>query len=212
MDIKELYLSGKIRQYEETLIQNLRGKYYYGIPLSIYLNSKVLCNGSCHHMAFQLSRGMNQFQIINGNVNCFEPEPNGNHSWVKSSDWIYDTTSGLKWKEEIYKEIYQPTIIEEYNENNWQECWFYRKELNYSSKGSNETVNLIIELIKIIETEQPHVNLNRLLKEIYIYRKQENIIEQISKEIVDEYRQRIYDNIEGERKKLLKMIEKQKIV
>lgn len=97
--------AGKIFPYEKELIDNLRDKYYYGIPLSVVLNSRFLCRTWCHHMAFQLSRGLDNYTIVRGNINRYPIGEEPNHSWVEKERWVYDTTDGFKWERELYYDL-----------------------------------------------------------------------------------------------------------
>lgn len=69
--------------YEEELLKKLREQYYLGIPLSIFLLSDSLCLHQCHYLSIQITRGMEEFLIVRGNVNTMDKEPLGNHSWVE---------------------------------------------------------------------------------------------------------------------------------
>lgn len=188
---------GKVVRYENELIENLRNKYYAGVPLSITLNSGFCCNCSCHHMALQITRGMDYFKIINGNINLFPSEPNGNHSWVEKDGWVYDTSDGLKWVKDIYYQVFGARVIDEYDETNYLSSWFYRKELMNSSLTPNEHTARMIDLIEALEIETPHVNHKRLMAEICLYRESFKITKKMSREEIRQYKKIISEELES---------------
>lgn len=175
-------LEGKVLPYEKELIENLRDKYYDSVPLSIALNSGFFCNHACHCMALQLTRGMKKFRILRGNINLFPFEPDGNHSWVELDEWVYDTSDGFKWDKNTYYQVFNPILIYEYDENNYLESWFYRKELEASPSMPDEHTAINIEFLELAELERKTFNHSRLMAEIDLYRKKEGITEKMSKE------------------------------
>lgn len=105
----------KIDPYEKELIENLRDNYSYGIPLSVILNSHFFVSNRCHHMAFQLSRGLDNYTIVRGNINLYPIEEGSNHSWVeKNRSWVYDTTDGFRWERELYYDLFDARPIKTY--------------------------------------------------------------------------------------------------
>lgn len=189
----------KIESYEEELIEKLRDKYYKGIPLSISLNSGFYCNHSCHYMAFQITRGMKYFKLVRGNISRYPIEPDGNHSWVEKDGWVYDTTDGFRWQKDIYYKVFQATPIDVYDENNYTDSWFYRKELKKTFPVSKEQSALMIELIEILETEKPHINHKKLMEEINLYREREKITERVPNEVMKEYKQFVLEKLEKQK-------------
>lgn len=157
--------------YEDELIKNLRDKYYYGIPLSIFLLCDSLCIHQCHYLSIQITRGMPYFKIINGNINTMAKEELGNHTWVEKDNWVYDVTDGIKWKKDVYYSIYQPLIVSSYNHTNCLKWDFYNKEL-----GSDKVnpfcfdQELMLEIIELLEIENPSSNHDKLIEEIDVFR------------------------------------------
>lgn len=195
--INDLAQKGKVVHYEEKLIEKLRDKYYEGVPLSILLNFEFFCNGECYRMAFQLTRGMERFKIVIGNINSFPIESCGNHSWVEVDEWVYDTSDGFKWDKSVYYKVFDAISLEEYDENNYLKSEFYKKELENCTKSSREETAMIIQLIELLEIENPGLNHNRLVYEINLYRQKENITERFPEDLMIKYKKFVLDELEN---------------
>ena len=103
----EALANKEILPYEEELIEKLRDLNYRGIPLSIVLLSKELCRGECYVMSMSISRGMDSFTLVHGDVN-FLPlnDEYPNHSWVERDGYDYDTTDALRWDTKLYYKLF----------------------------------------------------------------------------------------------------------
>ena len=102
---------GKILPYEEELISKLRNLTYRGFPLSIILFCKEFCRGECFSMSMNLSRAMEHFTLVHGDVNFIVlDEKDPNHSWVEKDGFVYDTTDGFRWDKDLYYELFQPVV------------------------------------------------------------------------------------------------------
>lgn len=200
--IKECLKNGDIRPYESSLIEKLRNLYYEGLPLSIVLNSKYCCRTWCHHMAFQLSRGMDDFKLIRGNINIYPIEEEPNHSWVEKNGFVYDTTDGFCWKKEIYDKYFQAVPMEIYDQDSWMNFDFYQKELE-KTKTELDDINilLMLEFIELLEIEDPSINYHTLLEEIRIFRENKKLTKRLSKEIVEEYKRMVFQRMDESQKK-----------
>lgn len=191
---------GKIVPYEKELIENLRDKYYDGIPLSVVLSSSVCCRTWCHHMAFQLSRGLDYYTIVRGNINIYPIDDEPNHSWVEKDGWVYDTTDGFKWEKQLYYDLFDAKPIEMYNENNYHNFWFYQKEMKHQHKCEDQTtLVLILELIELLELEKPTFHSGYLQGEIDFQREKEGITERLPKEVVKEYKKIVFEMVEKQK-------------
>ena len=178
---------GKIEPYEEELIVRLRNFYYEGIPLSIVLNSKRCCITYCHNMAFQLTRTMECFRLVRGNINIYPIDDKPNHSWVEKDGWVYDTTDGFKWEKSLYYKLFDATVIEEYDENNYIDCEFYQKQLEKCEIPPLEQTAMLIELIELLEIDDPGVNFDRLIGEITNFRNRKRIVKKFPEEVIKKF-------------------------
>lgn len=182
---------GKILPYEDELIENLRGKTYNGLPLEIFLQSYYLCRKNCYICAIALSRAMNQFNLMIGNINQYPiDKENPNHSWIEKDGWVYDTTFGLKFKKEVYYSIFDAKVLSSYDENNIIEYDLYKQQFQYFNKetsNSRMVSELTFKMLEYIEKLYPSMNGDKLLNEIKRYREDHPYTDEIPKEIEDEY-------------------------
>lgn len=197
--IWNFFQEGKIVPYEEELIEKLRDKYYEGIPLSIVLNSKCCCRTYCHHMAFQLTRGLDEFRLVRGNINIYPIGDRPNHSWVEKDGFVYDTTDGFKWEKNTYYELFDATIIEEYNENNYMDFWFYRNQLEKCEKVPKEQTAMMVELVEMLETEKQWINYECLMSEIAKFRKKEGITKKFPEEVMVKFKKFVLEELEKQK-------------
>lgn len=201
----------EIMMYEVGLIERLRCELYQGLPLSIIINSKYFCARRCHSMAFQLSRGMDDFKLIRGNINVYPIEDEANHSWVEKDGYVYDTTDGFKWKKEIYYKYFDAVPIEVYEKDNCLDVEFYQKELLKGKMQLDEMPTLLmLELIELLDSEEHSVNHNFLLEEIRVFRREKNLMDRLPKEIVLDFKKFYFDMMREIEEKVEKQLKKNK--
>lgn len=123
--------NGLIHTYEEDdIIENLRNIYYGGIPASILLLSRTLCDGFCYDRALLMTFGMgnDDFKLVDADCDDIALNPTyidkfkdsndkhyGNHCFVErtksdGSVWVYDTSKGLVYAKDLYYKIQRPKI------------------------------------------------------------------------------------------------------
>lgn len=120
--------NGYITLYGDILIKRLRNIYYEGVPASIILLSKSLCNGNCYDRAKLMSRAfleeegdvslvyasVNSLKLDPQLINCNNPKyaehcvvervtKNGHHL-------IYDTSSTLVYDKRLYWLMEHPKV------------------------------------------------------------------------------------------------------
>ena len=189
----EALANKEILPYEEELIEKLRDLNYRGIPLSIVLLSKELCRGECYVMSMSISRGMDSFTLVHGDVYFLSlNDEYPNHSWVEKDGFVYDTTDGLKWKKELYYELFKPVVREVYDEKTVGTYSDYQDVLSRSKKDEDMTVlALMIQHIEDIESSSHYVNNKRLLSEINLWRERNGITEKFPDEVMTELQKTI---------------------
>ena len=163
----------KIQPYEEELINNLRKYNFEGLPLTIPLFTNFLCKGECYVCSVNLSRGMDRFHLVHGDINCIEKnEEYPNHSWVEKDGYVYDTTDGFKWDKKLYYELFEPIVCEVYDENSVQDYLFYQSVIKKEGKEiPPENLALVTQYIEELENEKPGFNHYYLQRELKLWRK-----------------------------------------
>lgn len=183
----------KILPYEQELLTTLRTINFQGLPISIIILSNPLCRRECYTMSMNLTRGMDYFKLVHGNVNYFDKNNDcPNHSWVERDGFVYDTTDGLRWDKDLYYELFEPEVCEVYDENTVKDYEYYQNFL--STCEENFTVQkmaLMIQYIELLEQENPCVNSNLLFEEIKIWRESNNITNKYSDETMKQYKKMI---------------------
>lgn len=186
---------GKILPYEDELITKLRDLTYRGFPLSIVLFCREFCRGECYSMSMNLSRAMEHFTLVHGDVNFIVlDEKDPNHSWVEKDGFVYDTTDGFRWDKDLYYELFKPVVQEIYDENTVKNYSDYQRVLSHSNEEIElERLKLMIQYIELLETEQPYVNSEFLQREIDFWREKNNISDRFSDEVMIQYKKILED-------------------
>lgn len=162
--------------YEDCIIENLRDKYFFGIPLSIIVLFKPLCVNWCHYMSAQLSRGMENFIYVNAHIDCLDDTSNINHSWIESGNFVYDVTDCAKWERNIYYEIYKPKIISVCNKDEALNNDLYKTGYNMKFGYFDFDIELFLKMIELYEIkyDEDEYNKNRIINEINLFREKNN--------------------------------------
>ena len=190
-DLDKALNENKILLYEDSLIENLRDVYYKGVPIAISILSYPMCVKQCYAMSVNLTRGMDHFNLVHGNVNFLQKnESYPNHSWVEKDGFVYDTTDGFKWDKELYYKLFQPEVVEVYDENTIKDYSFYHYILSRADSDL-PLVNkaLMIQYIESLEIEEPLINAEKLFEEVELWRKNNNITKKLSDEQMSRYKQ-----------------------
>ena len=177
-------------KHEEELVERLRGLTYRGFPLSIVLFCREFCRGECYSMSMNISRGMDKFKLVHGDVNFIVlNDEYPNHSWVEKDGFVYDTTDGFRWDKDLYYELFQPVVREVYTEETVKDYGDYQRVLSHSHDEVDPLqLQLMIQYIELLETENPYVNSKFLQNEINIWREKHNITDRFSDEAMAEYK------------------------
>ena len=181
----------EILLYEEELLDRLRSICYSGLPLSIMVLCFSICNTNCYPTSVHLTRGMESFQLIHGNINIYPKNLEcPNHSWVEKDGYVYDPTDGHKWKKELYYRVFEPEVLEVYDENTVKDYAFYQDVITRKQEVvSEERLALMLQYLEILENDHPTINYNLLLEEIELCRKKNHITIKYDSHVMKKYRQ-----------------------
>ena len=119
---------GYIALYNDELIEKLRAIYYGGIPASIILLSKGMCNGHCYDRALLMSRAFldekGDVQLLYASIDSLRLNPKfiddtdplyADHCIVEvtsedGNHFIIDTSAGLVYDKKLYWLMEHPKI------------------------------------------------------------------------------------------------------
>lgn len=191
-ELIEEYKSGKVTGYEDELIEKLRDIDYKGIPLSIILLCHPLCDRQCYAMSMNITRGMEHFLLVRGDINELDLNEDGypNHGWVEKDGFVYDTTFGIKWEKDLYYKIFEPNVKEIIDEKSINDYPDYQ-ELLMEGEGTISPMRfaLILQYIEALENEDPQINHQLLERELQIVREKRNITYTFSNDEVEKFKQ-----------------------
>ena len=102
-ELNDAFDKGLISYYEQELIDKLRTITFNGLPASVVVLSFPVRNGNCYATSVLLTKGMQSFKLVHGNVSEYPLNFNyPNHSWVEKDGYVYDPTDGCKYEKEFY--------------------------------------------------------------------------------------------------------------
>lgn len=122
------FMTGKIRAYDEELIDKLRKVYYGGIPASIILMIDDMVRHKCYDRAVLMTHAFkdDEFKVVHASIDGIRLDPRcieafGNdplyadHCFVEKKDengktWVYDTTDMLIYDKDLYYKMYRPVV------------------------------------------------------------------------------------------------------
>lgn len=119
--------NGKIKTYDEELIQKLRKVYYGGIPASVILLSNGMTNGHCYDRALLMSRAFlddeGDVKLLYATIDSLKLNPKfisddplyAYHCIVERTTkegkhLIYDTSSGFIYDKNLYWKMENPKV------------------------------------------------------------------------------------------------------
>ena len=144
---------GLIRMYDDELLDNLRHVYYGGIPVTILLLHRSLCDGHCYDRGplVTLGFGDDDFQVVDAEINNIKLNPKyidqfkagklgvgfGEHCFAErtfkdGTTWVYDTSIGLVIEKNLYYKIENPKVRIVNNKNRTLEYLYkdFQKDSN----------------------------------------------------------------------------------
>lgn len=185
---------GKILPYEDELIEQLRNYNIKGVPLSILVLCFDACNKNCYAISVHLTIGMGEFKLVHGDVNIYPKCDYPNHSWVERNGYVYDPTDGFRYEKDLYYKIYQPKVVDVYDEHTCKNYKFYQDVIKEYDEANISFLSIFLQYLEEQESIEPTINHNLLLEEIKNVKEKYNITKVYDKTVMDEYRNRLKGN------------------
>lgn len=168
-ELYEVLNNDVVLPYEQELIDNVRNLTYIALPVSVSLLSLPVRNGNCYSMSILLTKGMNGYKLVHGNVNTWEPGVDcPNHSWVEKDGYVYDTTWGCKFEKDFYYEKYEVEVVQVYDEVSVKDYSLYNEVSQKINKNNVplEQLSMLLQYLEMLEKENNTINHYMLLDEI----------------------------------------------
>lgn len=176
---KEGILMGKIKPYDEALIDELRDVYYNGLPCSLML----LCSSvHCSNRHLIIAQGLKgNYKLIRANVESkkFYKDDNtvlniSDHYFIEQVDengvtWVYDSAIFGIVEKNLYYTIEKPEILEEYDAPATDELC---KDSKFSGAETTDySINVLLSIIDTVaNNEDDDVYKEMLQKEVQIFK------------------------------------------
>lgn len=181
---------GLIHTYEKELIEKLRHIYYGGIPASIMILSKNICNGRCYDSALLITFGFedDDFRLVDADIDAITLAPRnigrkqkhyGNHCFAErtkkdGTTWVYDTTAGLVFERKLYYMMQRPKITKINNKQTILDYIEYQDIKNANIERDKYAVPLILPNIETIANSRTEMYEKALKGEITRFKQEIN--------------------------------------
>ena len=128
---------GEILPFEDELYDRLNEVYFNGIPLSIHLKflKPTMPPGQCYDRSLWITMGFENAILVRGDIKSLElscGKDSAGHGWVENDGWVYDPTSLLKFKKELYYKMFLPQNVHYYSCKEYSSHEWYQDIINTS--------------------------------------------------------------------------------
>lgn len=113
--MEEILIDGKYRpledwfMYDDKVIELMYDVKFYGMPVSFLLLDQRKTDTYCHFCASLLNVVIPDSVRVKGKKKVLG---GGEHSWVETDDYVYDTSTLSKWKKDSYYDRDNPYDVE----------------------------------------------------------------------------------------------------
>lgn len=195
--LEKAWNRGLIKPFDEDLYERLSKVYVACLPLTIqlkYYKPEVGDFGDCYARSTYLTTGFDDATLVRGVRKDMEQaygEGNGGHGWVENDGWVYDPTSLLMYRKDIYYKAYGVSDVTSYSKEVYSKSKLYQGIINTSiddfKPGGDKRTDLIMiipftERIAQLKKDNGFIEeLNEFLEEIeYDY---ESIIKELQEDM-----------------------------
>lgn len=145
---------GSIEPFDDELYEKMNHTYISCLPVSIHMKylKPTIGHGKCYDRSLYMFFCFPDAVLVRGDNKDLElrfGKDNAGHGWIEMDGYCYDPTLLLKFKKEVYYEIYKPynvtkTTVEEYKNCCDSNRQFYEDIVNtklndFQSNGSKKT-------------------------------------------------------------------------
>lgn len=186
--------------FEDELYDRLSRIYFTGLPISINLKylKPMLPPGKCYDRSYLITMGFENSTLVRGDNKDLEinyGKGNAGHGWVENNGFVYDPTLLLRFKKELYYEIYKPSNLLYIKASEYKKTEWYQETVNttiddFKIGGKKRmslcaSIPLVQGIAEMSKREDFSLELNEYLDEIgYNY---EEISEELNKAINKQY-------------------------
>ena len=203
--------NGSIAPFDEEFYEKMSHTYFSGLPVSMHIKylRPIVGPGRCYDRSLYMFFCFKNAVLVRGNTKSLElkyGKDDAGHGWIEMDDYCYCPTLLLKYKKEIYYEIYKPhnvskTTIDEYKNCSASNRQFYEDVVNttlndFLPNGRKRLeLGMVIPLIEPIANKDFQKDLENYLNQIkydekQIYEETERQMQEILKKKFGIYKER----------------------
>ncbi|MBR1377125.1 MAG: hypothetical protein IJ565_04885 [Bacilli bacterium] len=209
--LKKGIISGEVKEIEEDTLLKLKDKYFN--CMSLYTRIKYFQPvkgepGQCYERSMFLLPAINNAILVRGEQKTLAleyGEGHAGHGWVEDDEWVYDPTTLLKIKKDLYYKIMGVYDVHKYTKNEYEESEVYQQIMESSiddyKKGGKyrydliTMVPLLTNLSKYKTVLEYKNNVDAFLEEVdYDY-------DTIFEEMKEEFNKKSKENINANKKR-----------
>lgn len=182
MMLEKAWNKGLIKPFDKELYERLNKVYVACLPVSIqlkYYKPERGDFGDCYARSMYLTTGFDNATLVRGVRKDMEIAygiGNGGHGWVENDGWVYDPTSLLMYRKDIYYKAYGVSDVNSYSKEVYSKSELYQGIINAKiddfKPGGEKRTDLIMiipftERIAQLRNDKDFIEeLNEFLKEI----------------------------------------------
>ena len=195
---------GLIHAYEKDFIEHLRHVYYGGVPASIILLCRKLCERDCYDRALLATFGFgdDDFQLVDADVDYLTLQPRyadgdfehiGNHCFAErtkkdGTTWVYDTTLGLVIEKVLYYKMQRPKITKTNSKQATQAFCDYVDIKNADFEHDKYVLPFVLPNIEVCANTSDKLYREVLKQEIDRFKKEidsDGLCEEINQDMIE---------------------------
>ena len=116
MLLKKGIKNGDISPFDISLYKQLENVYINGLTMSMYIKylRPIIPPGKCFERSLYMFLSLENSILVRGDVLDLEykyGKTNSRHGWIEIDNYVYDPSLLLKFKKDIYYEIYKPSNV-----------------------------------------------------------------------------------------------------
>lgn len=131
---------GSIVPFDEAIYEKMNNTYISCIPVSMYIKylKPIGPIGKCHDRSLFMFFCFGDALYVKGDSKELELEygkEDDSHDWVEMGDYVYDPSLNLRFKKDIYYQMYCPTNVCKYSKDD-----YIKKNKDFYEEVKNTTL------------------------------------------------------------------------
>jgi hypothetical protein len=172
---------GSIKPFDNEFYEKMNHTYISCLPVSMHIKylKPILSQGKCYDRSLYMFFCFEKAVLVHGYNKDLElryGRDNAGHGWIEMDGYCYDPSLLLRFKKEIYYEIYRPYNVTKITTDEYKNCCDYNRQFyedvvktklsDFQPNGSKRIdLCVVIPLVQGIAEMETNENFKRELNE-----------------------------------------------